>query len=372
MYLIPPEIYSSIHICVVFVLSVFYSIYIYRSSSDSIFNMQYGYSYGFILYIFCVILFLGFRPIDYSFGDMPGYAATFREMAVSNSISNYLGNEKGEWEWTFLTFFLSKYCSVNFYFFIVAILYIVPVAIALRKLISNFPDISMLFYLGSFSFFAYGTNTIRAGVALSLVCYAFSVFLISCRKRKFIYFFLLCFIAYNIHHSVILPISTFIFSLFFRNTKFAITFWFLALLLSILLGKDLQNLIMSWGFDPRMESYSEDVDYSGFSRSGFRWDFMLYSFMPILLGICLLTKKRIYNDVYCILLNTYIYSNAIWLLINQIKFSDRFAYLSWFLYPVVLAYPLLKIKFSNNQTIWISSVLCCTIGFTLLMNVIYG
>lgn len=371
MFLILPEYYFSIHIIIVFLISLFYSIFIFQYRNQELLYVANGYSWGVLLYVLCVVLFIGLRPIDYAFGDMPGYANDFERMKIATSISSWLNQERGECGWTYFSYFLSKYVGVHLYFFIIVVLYILPVVLALRKLVPNYTDISVLFYLGSFSFFAYATNTVRSGVALSILIYAISIFLVSEKRWKFIYFILLCYVAYSIHHSVILPICCFIVSLFHRNIKFAISIWLLALILCLTLGLRLQDAIMGLGFDARMDTYSEDVDFAGFSRSGYRWDFMLYSFMPILLGWYIVEKKFIRDDRYSILLNTYIYSNAFWLMLNQIKFSDRFAYLSWFLYPLVLSYPLLKHEFSSRQSVWVVCILCVSVGFTLFMNIIY-
>ena len=69
---------------------------------------------------------------------------------------------------------------------------------------------------------------------------------------------------------------------------------------------------------------------------GFRWDFLLYGSVPILEGIYFVFKRKYNNQFYCILLSTYILTNAFWVLINEVPFSDRFAYLSWFMMPLLL------------------------------------
>lgn len=54
------------------------------------------------------------------------------------------------------------------------------------------------------------------------------------------------------------------------------------------------------------------------------------------------------------------------------SFSNRFAYLSWFLYPVVIAYPLIESHvFGNRQNTAIACVLLLYVGFTLFMNLLY-
>ncbi|MBQ1748645.1 MAG: EpsG family protein, partial [Bacteroidales bacterium] len=97
------------------------------------------------------------------------------------------------------------------------------------------------------------------------------------------------------------------------------------------------------GFEERLSSYvnaGANVD-EHMLKTGFRWDFLLYSSMPVLLGWYVIFRKRIYTRTYALLLGTYMYANAFWIMIIRAPYSNRFAYLSWFLYPIALAYPML-------------------------------
>jgi hypothetical protein len=42
-------------------------------------------------------------------------------------------------------------------------------------------------------------------------------------------------------------------------------------------------------------------------------------------------------------------ANTFWILVIRANFSNRFAYLSWFLMAIVIAYPLLKVKFWDDH-----------------------
>jgi hypothetical protein len=75
-----------------------------------------------------------------------------------------------------------------------------------------------------------------------------------------------------------------------------------------------------------------EVSKEFFSKTGFRWDFLLYSALPIFIGWIATYKKSINDKTYSFILHTYIFSNAFWVLINTAAYSNRFAYLSWFLY----------------------------------------
>mgnify|MGYP007128044265 CR=1 FL=1 len=60
-------------------------------------------------------------------------------------------------------------------------------------------------------------------------------------------------------------------------------------------------------------------------------------------------KRKIFNSQYLLLLHTYVLANAFWVMLIRASYSNRFAYLSWFMYPVVLAYPLLTLRFGRSR-----------------------
>ena len=97
-------------------------------------------------------------------------------------------------------------------------------------------------------------------------------------------------------------------------------------------------------------------------KAGFRIDFILYSCFPALLGYYYIYKKK-YRDVfYCNLYNMYLLSNTFWILVIRANFSDRFAYLSWFIYSIVLLYPLVTHSIVKRQGLWIGTIF---LGLTL-------
>ncbi|MCM1142993.1 MAG: EpsG family protein, partial [Muribaculum sp.] len=187
---------------------------------------------------------------------------------------------------------------------------------------------------------------------------------------------LICLIAAGIHKSVYLPLLCILVSVFTNiNFRKSIIWWGLSIILSLTIGSQIQSLFLSLGFDDRMDSYLDASTISKyqdmFSGSGFRWDFALYSVMPIILGYYILIKKGISNRVYSIILNTYILTNSFWIMVITAANSDRFAYLSWFLYPVVIAYPLLHLRIWTNQNSKVMNILSLYVGFTLFMRIVY-
>ncbi len=149
--------------------------------------------------------------------------------------------------------------------------------------------------------------------------------------------------------------------------------WLTAIVISLVFGETITNIISLISYDDRLAEIGktgEDViqEWGVELENRFRWDFILYSLMPILLGAYTLFVRKVYNNTYLILLGTYMYANAFWILVIRDLFSNRFAYLSWFLYPIVLAYPLFNLPvFEKNHSKKASWILLAHFGFTVVM-----
>ena len=132
---------------------------------------------------------------------------------------------------------------------------------------------------------------------------------------------------------------------------------------------------MALGFDDRMTVYSqgqyEESTASSFSSTGFRWDFLLYSSGPVAM-IWYVTRYRRFTDLgYTMFANTYLLCNAFWIIVIRAAFSNRFAYLSWFLYPVVVFYPLLRMNLWKDQDRKTAIILFLYSAFLFYMYFIY-
>ena len=215
-------------------------------------------------------------------------------------------------------------------------------------------------------FFTYGVNGIRNGLACSLMLLAFSY--INGKTREKVVAGILSFAAYNIHHSTALPILCMVVSLYYRNTKMIYLFWLGSIVISAVASSFVESIFTGLGFDDRLDGYLHNMedDYM-FSHTGFRWDFLLYSAMPMWLGWYVVLKRKIFNSQYLLLLHTYVLANAFWVMLIRASYSNRFAYLSWFMYPVVLAYPLLTLPIWKDQGKKVGMILVGHILFTYLM-----
>ena len=181
---------------------------------------------------------------------------------------------------------------------------------------------------------------------------------------------ILAFLAFNIHRSTALPIVCILATFFIKDTRLILGWWITSISLSLVAGGPIEAFFTGLGFDDRMETYSSDnIDASVFSSTGFRWDFLLYSAMPIWLGYYVVIKRKIWDKNYLLLLH--ILCNSFWVMMIRASYSNRFAYLSWFLYALVLIYPCLKLPIWKDQGKKTALIILGHLGFTLFMYLIY-
>lgn len=365
MFSIDAELYYPIYISLMLFMCLIYFYQLNHSTYSSTLTSTISY-YPMLLVTIFLILFLGYRPISVLFADTISYANNFQGMKTGLERTRNL--TKGDLWFSLLMYQCAQIMNIHEFYLLIEILYFVPLVIACWRLNKEKAPILLLFVFVCYSFFSYAVNGIRNGMACSLIILALS--LIQGNWWQKIISALLCVIAVNFHHSMALPIIAMALVYFYRKPKAMFYFWVLSILISLFFGNTMANFFASLGFDDRLSNtiYNAEKNASYFSRTGFRWDFLLYSVMPIWLGWYVIFKKKIWNDTYIILLGTYIYSNAFWVMVIRASFSNRFAYLSWFLYGIVLAYPLLKFPiWKSNRGMKTALVLMANFGFTLFM-----
>ena len=389
---IDPYIVSQIYYWAVFIICLF--LYFNYSGSDNCDNLlKQNSMVPTLILTLSLVVYMGLRPVSFAFGDTINYAAGYYRLTGAAVFSIDLNSE---WFWHFVEVMCKQAgCTVNVWFLIIEVGYLGFTFIGLRILLKENVWIAMLFFLSAFSTFTFGTNGIRNGCACSMVIWAFAIAAHQNVAKLAIAAGVLLF-AFGIHRSISLPIAAFLAaSYFIKSPKWAIYFWIASIGISLVAGGPVMNFFMGMGFDDRMSSYGSSMDQNAnqFSQTGFRWDFLLYSAMPIWLT-WYVTKKaekeraefgdtieeaetnitgagRIADAhsmrVFNILATTYILANSFWVMVIRAAFSNRFAYLSWFLYPVVLAYAVIRLHIWPDQDRKAGLILVLHAGFTLIM-----
>lgn len=309
-----------------------------------------------------VILYLGFRPISYWFGDMIIYNIEFQDY-VNGAPFDF----KKDFIFECMKYFYAKFLNAESYFFTCAFLYVYLLYLAAKKMFKDYWFYAFIMFIVAFTFWAYGTNGIRNGLATSIFIYA-----ISRDKKHNVY--LLLIVTYFIHKGMLIPILAFAITNYYSNSKTYLGLWLLSIPLSLAMGGFFETFFLGLGFgEEKLTTYlgsfnqaSEGVELV----AGFRWDFLLYSASGAFAGWYFIVKKGFQDVLYQRLFNTYLIANGIWILIIRANYSNRFAFLSWFLLGLVIIYPLLKSKIFDRQHIVIVRIVFIYFSFCYLMNVI--
>ncbi len=364
--MIPASLYNTVFLYSVIFLTFYSFVYVGRSYV-AISRGTNNFTQALIISL-VFALWLGGRPISgYYFGDTGNYAHTYYLMQMGI----IMPNDDGEWIWNKLMYLCSQIMDVSAFFTIVDLGYFGLTLWACRRLTPNNVLVSLMFCFGALSFYSYGTNGIRNGLACSMLLLYFSY--LGENRKNIIGAIVVAFIAFNIHHTTALPILMSLISVVcIRSFKWAYTFWILSIVISLVAGGAVTAFFAGLGFDDRVSYLQAEMDSDTFSRTSFRWDFLLYSMMPIVLGYYVVIKRGIRNRTYELFLNTYTLSNAFWVMVIRANYSNRFAYLSWFMYPIVLAYPLLKLDiWGPQQGKKLRLIMLAHIGFTWFMQTLY-
>ncbi|MEC4050885.1 EpsG family protein [Flavobacterium sp. SUN046] len=357
---IPIEYYTPVFYQLILFLVLITSVSSYRYSIESNQNLISKNTLGNILMI-VIVLYMGLRPVSGKyFGDMSTYARIFNEYISGYQFEEY-DKDIG---FTIFLNFCTKYLNLEVFFILCSFLYVYPLYLVSKKIVKDYWYYVFFILVCSFSFWAAGVNGIRSGIASSFLLVALT------RERK-INTVIWLVIALSFHKSMGIPIIAFLIASYYKNTKTYMIVWLLAIPLSFILGKLFENLVLATGlFEDEIGGYfSDDLD-KGIKNSvtGFRWDFIIYSSLPVFAGWYFVMKRKFEDKLYINLLNLYLIANTFWILIIRANFSNRFAFLSWFIMGIIIIYPLLKVQFFEKQHVIVARIILFYFMFTYTLN----
>lgn len=362
MNLIPAHLYQDIYLILVTILSLACFRKYAGYGGGRLYDGGREGNYRIILLTLFFMLFIGLRPISGRF---------FVDMGPYNE--NYMTHYGSyfQWDWDtanklFDNLFLwmaSKKINIYIFFVLIATIYFSGIAIACSMLFPKDKWATFLIYLAAFSTFSYATNGIKAGAAASL----FLLALAFNERDKIIWTIVFLLLSLGFHHSMQLPVIAFLICKFVKEPKIYFWVWIFCLLMSA------AHITFFMHIFERLtdEQGAEYLSGIGNTYKGFRFDFILYSAAPIIIGQIALKKNMIVSKKYEFLLNLYTLTNSIWLLCMYADFSNRISYLSWLMLPIVLVYPFLKERWGDNQYVVFKSVANYHLLFTLFMTYIY-
>ncbi len=266
--------------------------------------------------------------------------------------------------WNVLTYVISKFCLNDIgYFLVLAVVYVYANAY-FCKFQTKYYVYTFIAVISFMGFYSYGINTIRAGVAISFLLIAMVKI-----EKSLLTYMLLSFVAIAIHKSVAIPAVIFLVTTYWNKPNISLCLWLTCLVVSFLTDGTLKDYVVLYlgDEDERIENYI-GVSQSEVYQVGFRWDFIIYSILPIIVGYYHISKALIRDEKYIRLFNTYVLTNAFWLIVITASFSDRFAYLSWFLYPYILLLPFYNRLGLPAKTKTATLYIVCIAGFNVAMT----
>ncbi|MCF8273421.1 MAG: EpsG family protein [Flavobacteriaceae bacterium] len=330
----------------------------YTLKLDDSKNIRFLRTVGLVLLV-GITLYLGLRPLGRYFGDMGAYHHKFLNYAQGADVTT-----TKDVFFHYYMKFLSNFVPSSGFFLITEILYIIPMYLISKKHFKQYWFYAFFMFVVSFSFYSYGTNGIRNGVAGSM-------FLLGlCFPQKKILQAVFFLIGILFHKTVMLPVLAYCLTLIYNDPKTFLKGWLFAIPMSLIMGGIWISLFTSLGFgDDRLAGYLSG-DFAG-ETPRFRWDFIFHSAFAVFAGWYFVIKRQFKDDFYNQILNTYLICNGFWILVIRANFSNRFAYLSWFMMGLVIIYPLLKKQFFKNQQVIIAKVVTAYFLFTFLMWLLY-
>lgn len=333
-----------------------------------------GYIGALVLAVFFTLYF-GLRPQHgAAMTDTSGYVAGYYyDAAVRNP-----GPLTKEIVWHSIKLFMGHHgFPAAAWLTVVASIFLFFNLATTKRIFPSHIFIAYLFYITFFMFYQSGTNGIRNAAGYSIVLFGISLYYHP-QKRNYLWMALLFLIGYQCHSSVAIIIASFLVSRYLvKSPKWAFVIWIAAIAISLVAGNALADILAANVEDERASKYlamGQDTRSmtEDFSHTGFRWDFLLFSMLPMWLGY---KAWKIYpkDKFYTTLLNTYILTNAVWVIFIYAKFNNRYAMLSWCFYSYVLAYPLLKLQIWDKvkQKHVTIGMMCLMLAFTYYMLLKY-
>lgn len=358
---IPIQYYSAIHYHFLLMVALLILLHAYQYDIRDRNSVQFFDAFGYLV-VFILIIYMGLRqPSGVYFGDSSSYAKLFNAMQEGAEVQI-----KKDYMFNYFTKWCSSFMNRPSYFLFIDILYTIPCLLFSRKYFGKYWFFAMFMFIGSYSFWSAGTNGLRNGLGTSFFIMGLALY----DKKYWMYLWFLA--GYFMHASVIIPIVAFIVSGVYKNPKMYFYIWLAAIPLSLIGGSFWTGFFGGLGFEDRTAGYltNSEGNLEQFSQTGFRWDFLLYSASGIAFGYYFIFKKNITDTFYIHLFGIYCIANAFWILVVTAAFSNRFAYLSWFLLAPVIAYPMFRFKIWENQYKKFGVILFLYFMFTYFMNVI--
>ncbi len=163
-------------------------------------------------------LYIGLRPVNpYYFGDTINYAITFENVAAHGPAFGATGGS--EWFFNGAMRWFAAHSNVNMFFLFCAAIYVGALWWALVRIFGSDFFVPFVVAIGMFTFFSYGVNGVRNGMASSLLILALTF------RRQWPVALALAAVAIGTHRSMLLTAGAGVMAMVARNPKIWLWFW---------------------------------------------------------------------------------------------------------------------------------------------------
>lgn len=333
---------------------VFFAIVVNKESNDSAIN-SYSKSNANLLIAAILVLLIGTRPVQVG-SDTTQYIQEYGYLL--NNEWSFVWNTENKLFDNLFALFASFGLSIRCFFLFVAAIYFFCMNITCRKVFPENQEIAFVSCLVAFSTFSYGTDGIKAGVgaAVFLVAVAY--------HERFWFSFLLAFVSIGLHHSMFLAVIAYALARCVTNMKLYYLGWLMSVLIAAAHIGFFQTFFARFVSD-KAQGYLLGKSF----LTGFRPDFILYSSIPVLIGYLMCFKRNLIDAGYELWLRIYLTTNSVWMLCMYASYTNRIAYISWSMYPIVLLYPYYRLNEGSINTR--KKVVKYHLLFTLFMVFVY-
>ena len=239
----------------------------------------------------------------------------------------------------------------RFFYFSIWLVFATLLIFSLRRMFKPWQLLVVFFvYLNFFLTFNYITNTVRQGLAISIILVAVTT-LIKNNNNKLLFYTSIIVAPFLHNTSIVLSLALLIIRFRKFNLRTLLILWSLFSLLYITnLNSSLLSPLSSFVGD--IESYTSSSIIESYGSGVNRLDFLIFSVFWIIYSCFLYSKTK--NEQYKTLIRIYIAFNIYFLAFGFIAYSDRIAAYSWFLIPLLVLYPLFKLP---NRRLTVSVVI---------------
>lgn len=263
-------------------------------------------------------------------------------------------------------YLLSHIASYRFVLYLIAFLYLFIANLAFKKLSPNYNILYLLLFVISPYFLQYGINGLRNGVATSIFILGLAFVLQNNKKTGCILLMTSC----GVHLSMLVPL---LFYILFKKVNLKaglllfliwITVCFFAFLNISLLQLD--YIVQYIPKDLRIYGYLASLDSTANTSSII--NYALYGLPVVLLGFLYIYIYRKADSFYLHIYYSYLFISVLYLLLITIPFSNRIAYLSDFLIPIIALYPLVSSNKEDSKQVITPTLILLSFLFVIFIK----